>query len=522
MQYSAEPRPKREDCRRGPLSLDASRITLRFAPGVADADGDTRPAPESLLAEGGVTAARASEAGDAPPAWTLTGETLRVALSPSAEDPARPEIDGLEASGSVVVETAGGGPASVGVPGSVGGPEQDLPPAPAEPLRLTADRLTASPKLDRVELNGGDGGPATAERGGVTLTGGTLVAGLTGQRLEVRGPGTLDRVSDGGNGDGVGDATRLTWTRSLRYDGDTGEAEAIGETLTTSASPEERRRIEAGDVRAFFEPGASSGGGDAPSADEAGGFGGLRRLRAEAPTAGGNPQVVVVAETLGPAGGVLTTLRAEGPRLDLDVLPEAEGARQLLTMPGPGRLILVDDTPAGEAAAGSGPPGGDAAVRLAGRGATFFRWNDALRLDGRTRDAELTGSVFMNHDPRDGGPRVRLYGDRLLASFADGGDAAGGDAAGPKPPAASAELRSVRIDGNVVVEQEERTITTDHLSYKTGSEEVQLWSDAGRGMSITAGGRTLQADSAAWNLATDRVDVRGVGGSSAALPPSAE
>ena len=88
----------------------------------------------------------------------------------------------------------------------------------------------------------------------------------------------------------------------------------------------------------------------------------------------------------------------------------------------------------------------------------------------------------------------------------------------PRPDATGGiDLRSVRIDGNVVVEQEERTITCDHLSYRTDSEEVQLWSDTGRGLSINAGGRPLQADRATWNLVTDRVDVRGVSGASEAL-----
>ncbi len=196
------------------------------------------------------------------------------------------------------------------------------------------------------------------------------------------------------------------------------------------------------------------------------------------------------------------------------MLPEAEGGRQLLTMPGPGKLILVDDRP-------ENPPGAEAdgpaaaaptpAVRLAGRGATFFRWVDALRLDGRSRDAELSGDVFMNHDPRDGSPRVKLYGDRLRAAFAAADETAEPSAA------AEAELRSVHIDGSVVIDQEQRTVTADHLRYLTHTDRVQLWSDDGRGVAITADGRTFQAETAAWNLLTDRITVDGGGGGSEAI-----
>ena len=478
----------------GPLTLEASRVVLGFAPPAEDSgERDARPTPESLLADGGVTASRAAEPGAGAaeePLWTLHSEELRVALSPSPESPGRPGIDGLEAAGGVTVEAAPGAGAD------------------APPLALAADRLVASPKLDRVELNGTTDVPATATRGGVTLTGGVVVAGLTGDRLEVRGPGSLDRTGE----DGGGAATRLTWTDSLSYDGVTGEAEALGETLTTSESATERRRIEAGDVLASFdpaEPEAADADADAASPEGPGvGFASLRRLRASAPGGGGgNPRVVVVAETLGPGGAVRSTLRAEGPRLDLEVLPEAEGGRQLLTMPGPGRLILVDEGSPGAEDAAS--PGG---VKLAGEGATFFRWNDALRLDGAGRDAELTGAVFMNHDPRDGSPRVKLYGDRLLAGFDEAEHAQGGDPASPE-----VELRSIRIDGNVVVESDARTITADHLSYLTDADEVLLWSDDPGGMSITAEGRTVRAGNAGWNLRTNRVDVRGVGGASEAL-----
>ena len=273
-------------------------------------------------------------------------------------------------------------------------------------------------------------------------------------------------------------------------------------------------------MRATFDPETAPGSEPKPpaagAAEPSAGFANLRRLRASAPAGGGNPQVVVVSETLGPGGAVVSTLRAEGPRLELDVLPEERGGRQLLTMPGPGKLILVDDSPADEADASGAADG--PTVRLAGRGATFFRWVDALRLDGRTRDAELTGSVFMNHDARDGSPRVKLYGDRLLASFA-AADAGGDDEAAATTTTAAAgageaELQRVRIDGNVVVEQEDRVITADHLQYLTDTEEVQLWSDGGRGMSITEGGRTLFADTATWNLRIDRVSTDGFGGGS--------
>ncbi|BAM02719.1 hypothetical protein [Phycisphaera mikurensis] len=486
----------------GPLRLDASRVTLGFGA----APGGGQPAPKSLLADGGVVATRrpAGAKPDAEPLWTLRSEDLRVALSPSPTDPQRPEIAGLEASGGVTVETLDAG--------GLGEAAPETADAAAEPLYLAADRLTASPRLDRVELNGTDGLPATAARGGFRLSGGTIIAGLAGERLEVRGPGELRSLPAGpGPGDGPGagsDETRLTWTTGLAYDGATGEAEAQGETLTTSQSATERRRIEAGGVFVTFETAHAGAepdaGGPAP-----GGFASLRTLRASAPV-GGNRPVVVVVETLGPGGATASTLRAEGPRLDLDVLPAEEGGRQLLTMPGPGKLILVDERPGGDAT-----PAGDAApaVRLAGRGATFFRWATALRLDGRSRDAELTGDVFMNHDPRDGRPRVKLYGDRLLATFAGEGEPAGGATA----PAAGADLRQVRIDGSVVVEQDERVITADHLLYRTGEDEVQLWSDADRGMAITADNRTLPARSATWNLMTDRVDVRGVGGTTGPL-----
>ncbi len=59
----------------GPLTLDASRLTLRFAPPAAAARSEaTRPTPESMLAEGGVTASRASTEAGAAPLWTLDSE----------------------------------------------------------------------------------------------------------------------------------------------------------------------------------------------------------------------------------------------------------------------------------------------------------------------------------------------------------------------------------------------------------------------------------------------------------------
>ena len=141
----------------GRLTLEASRVTLALAPPAEDAT-NRRPAPESLLATGGVVASRdaapAADGAASPPAWTLRSEDLRVALAPSADDPTRPEIDGLEATGGVTVDAAG-------VAGEAG--EADAEPAP--PLRLTADRLVASPRLDRVELNGLPGRPRRRRAG---------------------------------------------------------------------------------------------------------------------------------------------------------------------------------------------------------------------------------------------------------------------------------------------------------------------------------------------------------------------
>ena len=340
------------------------------------------------------------------------------------------------------------------------------------------------------------------------LTGGTVVAALMGERLNVRGPGALDREAPGG----AGETTRLTWTTSLSYDGATGEAEALGETLTTSATATERRRIEAGDVRATFEPEAADGPG-AESVEPSSGFANLRRLRASAPAGGGNPQVVVVSETLDADGDVALHPPGRGPE------PRPRRAAR-----GGGRPPAAHDARPRQADSRrrharrtGGASGGDTpAVRLAGRGATFFRWVDALRLDGQTRDAELSGSVFMNHDARDGSPRVKLYGDRLLASFAAEGEAEG-EAAGVEAAPGEAELQRVQIDGNVVVEQETRVITADHLRYLTDTEEVQLWGSGGRGVSITEDGRTARAGAVDWNLRTNRVDIREAGGGSQAI-----
>ena len=251
--------------------------------------------------------------------------------------------------------------------------------------------------------------------------------------------------------------------------------------LTHSGS--DTGRLTAGDIRVQFsnteslERSVTSPDGNKPRVDRV-----IRSLEAV-----GN--VIFLSENK-PKGTLATSMRIKGPALKFTNVTEK------IHVDGQGSLVFFDQRPD---TGRDSPPRGDI---FRGRGRTLFEWQGGMTLDALHNDMLMRDQVRMTHLPTGAEEVLMLDCQQLLADL----ESTGGMTAWMGEEAPQPEVRSVKADGNVVVINGRRKITTDHLLYIHGDRTVTLEADAGWSSQVS-GQPSFSARRMRWFLETDRLSI---------------
>ncbi|MFA9479772.1 hypothetical protein ACERK3_15910 [Phycisphaerales bacterium AB-hyl4] len=422
-----------------------------------------------------------------------------------------------------------------------------------EATELAGHRMVVHVPDDTVELfadpDHSDANPARLIRDDATLAGPHITLAQQDRSLHVQGPGWLDTNLDPDDPDA---RLMVSWNDALHYDDTTGRAHVVGQVQSQSTTTTNRTRLTANDLKFHlvaaedttedttttrspqpnavgfpahttpfpanpidFTPVTPEPTNDQPDVVAAS----FDRRHIRTATADGD--ATFRAETLDPdTGQRVSYIQLEGPTLHFD------GDAEQLTVPGPGRMSLVDtrssapnekpETTNQEPA----PTPDTSPVNFTGRGVTVFDWQRQLTLDAANNTALFEQDVQMLHQPPDDGPHIQLDAQRLLADFVETGGLANwieGDAADP-------QLNLVRADGNIRIIHGDRTIVSDHLQYTADDDTVRLWADAGNYVEVSRADQPspLTAESLWWDLARDRFEARRPGPTIIPMPAASE
>ncbi len=418
---------------------------------------------------------------------------------------------------------------------------------PPEGLTLRGSTLIVLPDDQRLTVLGEPRAPASIQQRELTLTGQSIFLDQTEQTVRADQPGSLTVLTDP-----LDPAAQFSvaWQRSMLLNNARGQARFLGEVNTRSTSATETTHLTTEDLALTFAPYDTL---DDPDTDAAASSSPTSPPLANLRTvvARGGPgldqRAILNAQQHRPGqpDQPQQRLRLEGPTMTFTQAPPANPAdpapnpsadptqaptraAQTLRVPGPGLLLLEDYSSADQ---------DDDNVELTGRGVTLFTFQDHLFLDAVDNDLTLVGDVSMVHrpqapqanQPNQPGPpprqpqTARLWTDRLtvditqtqaLTRLTTASPHASADP--PKPASRTkAAIRTVTATGQVVLEQEQKRLTADHLLYEALQQTVTLWADNQAGdvtVSDPAQVSDLRARRILWNLGKDEIKVLGARG----------
>ena len=462
---------------RGPRqeSLDGDRIEVYFEPGQPDAGGSTRPVPTLLIATGQVVARQ--------PGSVARCEVLTAELG-SIDGTVR--TDRVELEGAVsFVRDDGRSPRST----------------------ATADRIIAHPQQKSAELFGRPDQPAEVTHGGTTLTGPQISLDEIARRVRVFGRGKLVHIEDDQVDRGA-PALTLTWMTDMLFDDGEGLIEGYGSVHADLVpDPLGIDTIDAHRVRLIMEPASDM---DAPivATDGAPAWTGLdRRIRT----------MEIFGSVLYETGGTDAIVRSrrfaeasegDAPRTLVRAM-NLSGARIIadntsgvLTVPGRGRLLLVDHTPADSARSGDET---DLMDPRGMRGAALFDWDNSMQLDRTTGRFAMDRNVHVSHKRAADGGVLYLVCDSLTgtARVADGQTDPGINTIG--------DLEFVDAVGAVYARWDGRELLCDRIHYDALAGTVRAESNQSSRITLVDPIRAavIHAQAATWNLDTGEAQLEG-------------
>lgn len=189
----------------------------------------------------------------------------------------------------------------------------------------------------------------------------------------------------------------------------------------------------------------------------------------------------------------------------------ADNQGGVVAIPGPGRFVVADlrEPDASGSSDSSGAPGSM-------RGRTLFEWAGSMRFDRDPGVVRLTEQATMVQRRPDDGGVLNVNADELEARVRPASDAA---AASTTAPGAEMELTGVTARRNVVVIERtgnpltlNREVQAEILDYDTVRATAEATSPQGGLVTLfeTSRGVPISAKSIFWDLARDRVEIRGM------------
>lgn len=464
-------------------SLEGQSIIVQFLEGSDDA------VPTSAIAIGSVTATRGTS--------RLQSEELEATFLTSVAD--KGKVDRVIAKDNVRFTGADG-------------------------VGASCDLLTAFANDQLADLEGqmvtlSQTRPATAEFAAVTGTKMRL-EGLTG-RLTVFGAGVFRQE---GPLDETPDAPRglkaiARWSTGMTYDDTTGQLDASGDTEAQAfSSPLSYDELKSQEIKLTLTRGS------APSQSAGDGLGLLTQpLPPNSPDAAQRKQLLTATAIGTPKLPASVTSRrfAVGTTRDAfaTAQPEmlmylqgavitADNAAGTLTVPGEGKLLVVDRRPEDKNSKPAAPTN-DTLASIAGgksgtRGNSLFDWKGSMSVAKATNTLTMSKTVRLIHTPADAAQAgAELECDTLTAELLNQPGAQTSEA--PEP-----SLRKVNADGAVFAKSGKREVVADAVTYDAVLRRMEAWSKGVNMVTATdpASATPVTAQALFWDLATDRIEIR--------------
>lgn len=183
---------------------------------------------------------------------------------------------------------------------------------------------------------------------------------------------------------------------------------------------------------------------------------------------------------------------------------EMNAATQVLTVPVPGKLLVVDRRESQKkpaAAEGGGSPLASANAR----GNALFEWDGKLTMDRRAGAMDMTQKVRLTHHRLGDQLATFMECQHLLASIIEEKSPVGADSRDLR-----GQLRSVVADGGVFARSGTKELTADRVDYDAMAETMlaQTITDSPVAVMDSASPTPLLAKELLWNLRTDQIEVR--------------
>jgi lipopolysaccharide export system protein LptA len=394
----------------------------------------------------------------------------------------------------------------------------------ADGVGASCDLLTAFANDQLADLEGqmvtlSQTRPTTAEFAAVTGTKMRL-EGLTG-RLTVFGAGVFRQE---GPLDETPDAPRglkaiARWSQGMTYDDTTGQLDASGDTEAQAfSSPLSYDELKSQQIKLTLTRGS------APSQSAGDGLGLLTQpLPPNSPDAAQRKQLLT-ATAIGTAktpASVTSRRFAVGTARDnfATTQPEmlmylqgavitADNAAGTLTVPGEGKLLVVDRRPEDKNAKPAAPTT-DTLASIAGgksgsRGNSLFDWKGSMSVAKATNTLTMSKTVRLIHTPADAAQAgAELECDTLTAELLSQPGTQASAAAEPS-------LRKVNADGAVFAKSGKREVVADAVTYDAVLRRMEAWSKGVNMVTATdpSSATPVTAQALFWDLATDRIEIR--------------
>lgn len=455
-------------------TLRGQTAEVRFKPAI-DGEGNHTVDPTSLIADGGVFARNDTT--------TITAQHLEADLI-------------RDESGSV----------TIGDRAMATGEARFVQAPPRGPrVEATAEEIIANPVAEHVTFFAAEGAHASVTRGHTRIAGSQIALDGRKRTVWVVGEGTLDHdvIPPPAEADAV-HTVHAAWTREMRLDDLTGQVECLGEVVARAEGPRVLDTLTAERVLLELEPADNqdaptlSADRTTPSDEPPSG----RLLRAHAEGASlhvdGGHRAKIEVRRYDPASATRRLERLfylEGDRI------HADNTDQTLTVPGPGRLLLVDRR-------SQAPQPSDNPAVPPPQGSTRFDWLGSMKMDRTQGRATMRDMVQLTHKPWPTGDLVFLESEQLIALVREQphDDPRNRQAA---PEQLSGELISANATGAVYVRSATREMIADSLIYDAQTGIAVAAAAPGNLVTMyeAARGAVYRAARLRWDLIKDEIRV---------------
>jgi lipopolysaccharide export system protein LptA len=386
-------------------------------------------------------------------------------------------------------------------------------------VRVAADRMIADAVAQLVTLRS-ESGTARVGRAGATVSGSQILINGRARTARVVGPGRFDLAPDPGTpSNAPNDASHAsartveaTWVDGMSFDDVAGRIECFGQAAAVSRSrpgapaasgPTQKDTLAAERVLIELSPAPPGTTTATARADRPQTRALLRATAYGTVNAQGAAQPASVESRLYLADDpdrVERLFYLEGMEI------AADNARSTLTVPGAGKLLMLDRRDRAASTTNSGSLWGELAS--AGPGLTRFEWREGMSLDRASGRATMTSRVRLRHKSLADGSTIDLQSDRLSADIQET-LAPPGATTQPAPGTDAVRGELVRADatGSVYFAAKGRELVADQIRYDAtrgeaiattlGTNPVSYF-DPSRGSPVTAPRLT-------WDMRQDRI-----------------